>query len=190
MSGHCQSSVKPMESAFAMKRGLVWVAVATAGILSACGGNEVETGKQAEALQEQAAISSKQADVAALYRLQADFHRAATTKDLDLMMSKWAENATLVVGGKRYTGKDQIRTFIGTQLGAFKPENHWVALTHSPKIQIATNGDVGTLQFQCHYADASTKELASMASADTKVLRSDEGWLFKEFIAGPATLSG
>lgn len=159
---------------------------ACAMFLVGCG-NEPESNDQEPAAR--LAESRKQADVAAIYRLQADFHRATTTKDLELMMSIWAKDAVLSVGDKTYTGKDEIRDFVTTQLGAFKPENQWVALTHSPKIQIAVQGDEGSLNFQCHYADAATKELASMQSAETKVIREGDGWLFKEFVAGPAALS-
>ncbi len=164
----------------------LWAALAaSAMLLGACGeGREGATSEERAQLAE----ARNEADVAAVYKLQSDFHRATTSKDLELMMSTWAEDAILRVGDKNYTGKEAIRTFVTTQLGAFKPENQWVALTHSPKIQIALQGDQGTLNFQCHYADAATKELASMQSAETKVIREGDKWLFKEFVAAPGSL--
>ena len=51
--------------------------------------------------------------VAEIYELQAAFHRAKTTQDLDLMMSLWAGDATFTnrSTGTTYNGSDQIRSF-------------------------------------------------------------------------------
>src|SRR5207244_13046857 len=48
--------------------------------------------------------------VAEIYELQAAFHRAKTTQDLDLMMSLWAGDATFTnrSTGTTYNGPDQI----------------------------------------------------------------------------------
>src|SRR5262249_5972488 len=43
--------------------------------------------------------SPESVQVAEIYQLQAAFHRAKTTQDLDLMMSLWAPDATLNVQG-------------------------------------------------------------------------------------------
>jgi hypothetical protein len=51
--------------------------------------------------------------VAEIYQLQAAFHQAKTTQDLDLMMSLWADNATFTnkSTGTTYVGSDAIRSF-------------------------------------------------------------------------------
>jgi hypothetical protein len=49
-----------------------------------------------------------------VYRLQAAFHRAKTTQDIELMMSLWAEEATLTNQGDAnspYVGSDRVRAF-------------------------------------------------------------------------------
>src|SRR6266571_3069171 len=60
------------------------------------------------------ADSPESTQVAEIYQLQAAFHRAKTTKDIDLMMSLWAPDGTLVVQGdpnSPYTGSDSLRAF-------------------------------------------------------------------------------
>jgi ketosteroid isomerase-like protein len=51
--------------------------------------------------------------VAEIYQLQAAFHRAKTTQDLDLMMSLWADDATFINNstGMTYVGFDSISRF-------------------------------------------------------------------------------
>jgi hypothetical protein len=52
--------------------------------------------------------------LAEAYRLQAAFHRAKTTQDIELMMSLWAEEATLTNQGDAnspYVGSDRVRAF-------------------------------------------------------------------------------
>ena len=143
----------------ARKRGAQGVTLAVCSLaLAACGSGD------AAVLRTQLNEVQQEADTAALYQLQANFHRAVTAKDADLLMAQWADDATLEVGGKTYTGKEEIRGFVTTQLAAFQPENDWVALTHSPRIATTVHRSSGTLNFQCHYADKMSKELKSMAS--------------------------
>jgi ketosteroid isomerase-like protein len=52
-----------------------------------------------------------------LHQVEIIFHQAASTKNLDLMMSLFADDATLSVGGKTYSGKDQVRTYFATVAG-------------------------------------------------------------------------
>ena len=178
-----RSSRQPVTKIRSKKAAVGAVLAASALALAACGTTDTE--KLRAGLGE----AQQEADVAALYQLQANFHRAVTAKDPELLMSLWADDATLAVGGTTYTGKEEIRGFITTQLAAFQPQNNWVALTHSPRIETTIHGNEGTLEFQCHYADTMSKELKSMASADTKVVRNGDGWVFQEFKAGPATLT-
>lgn len=49
-----------------------------------------------------------------IYELQAAFHRAKTTQDIELMMSLWAEDGTLSNQGdpnSPYVGSDRLRAF-------------------------------------------------------------------------------
>ena len=152
-------------------------------VLTACG-----AGGSASAASSAAPTPNPQADVASIYRLQASFHRAASTKDLDLMMSLWTDTATFTVGGKTYTGKPDIRNWFATVSGAFKPQNNWVSDSPSYKTNISVAGDKGTLRFECHYIDVSTKRVMSIATADTKVARVAGQWLFADVVAGSGTL--
>jgi hypothetical protein len=51
--------------------------------------------------------------VAEIYELQAAFHKAKTTQDLDLMMSLWAADAVFTnrSTGTTYVGFDSIKSF-------------------------------------------------------------------------------
>jgi ketosteroid isomerase-like protein len=87
--------------------------------------------------------------VAEIYQLQAAFHRAKTTQDLDLMMSLWADDATFVnnSNGHTYVGADQIRGFWQTS-GSFT--HHRFSLVPSFKTTIQVHGDQAFLYFECH----------------------------------------
>jgi ketosteroid isomerase-like protein len=87
--------------------------------------------------------------VAEIYQLQAAFHRAKTTQDLDLMMSLWAEEATFVntSTGITYLGADQIRSF---WQGSGSFTHHRFSLVPSFKTTIQVHGDEAFLYFECH----------------------------------------
>jgi ketosteroid isomerase-like protein len=87
--------------------------------------------------------------IGAIYQLQAAFHRAKTTQDLDLMMSLWADDATFVnkSKGTTYVGADQIRGFWKTS-GSFV--NHRFSLVPSFKTTIEVEGHQAFLYFECH----------------------------------------
>jgi hypothetical protein len=124
---------------------------------------------------------------AGIYQLQADFHRAATAKDLNLMMSLWDDQASLTVAGKTHTGKDEIRALLANH-PAFNPDNHWVALTRSPHFRVGATGNRGTLYFECYYVDVATKQVMLSLGATTSLVRVDGRWLFKDFASAPVTL--
>src|SRR6516165_3844333 len=89
--------------------------------------------------------------VAEIYQLQAAFHRAKTTQDLDLMMSLWAEEATFLntSTGKRYGvgGSDTIRSF---WQGSGSFTHHRFSLVPSYKTTIEVRGNEAFLYFECH----------------------------------------
>jgi hypothetical protein len=132
--------------------------------------------------------ANKARDEAAIGNLEVLFHRSVSTKDIDSMMSLWAPNAVLTVGGKTYTGRDEIKNFFSAS-APFKPENHWVSLTPAYKLRASSNGDRGTLYFECHYVDVDSKAIKTLVSADVKVSRIDGHWIFTNLTVAPATLS-
>jgi ketosteroid isomerase-like protein len=87
--------------------------------------------------------------VAEIYQLQAAFHQAKTTQDLELMMSLWAEDATFtnVSTGTTYVGSDSIRSF---WQGSGSFTHHRFSLVPSYKTKIEVHGDEAFLYFECH----------------------------------------
>ena len=163
-----------------MRGSRVIVALASALVLTACGGAAAEVERPQD---------EDRPGIAGIYQLQADIHRAGTSKDLDLLMSRWAEGARLEVAGTTYVGDAEIRRFFATAHPAFKPENRWVALTRSPNIKVAAEGDHGTLYFECYFVDVTTKQVAAATSAAAKVVRVSGRWLLEEYRSGSVELS-
>ena len=129
------------------------------------------------------------ADTYDIEQIEVTWHKASSTKDVDLMMSIWADTATFTVGAKTYTGKDQIREFFATQAGPFKPENHWVSETPAYKIRVTVDGDRGTLYFECHYVDVATKQVKSVVAADQNVARISGKWLITNSVSASPELA-
>ncbi len=96
------------------------------------------------------AVSNEEnpADLFALHNVEIVFHQAASTKDLDLMMSLFADGATLSTGGKTYIGKDQVRSYFATVAGSFQPLNKWIAYTPAQRIRINISDDQAHLYFE------------------------------------------
>src|SRR5919201_5993424 len=128
--------------------------------------------------------------LAALYQLDAiekTWHKAASTKNLNLMMSIWAPNATATVAGKTVTGKAAIRELLA-KAGPFQPQNHWLSDTPAYKIRTTVNGNKGTLYFECHYIDVDTGKVANVVGADQEVRKINGRWLITSLTASSATL--
>ncbi len=134
-------------------------------------------------------VTTAPADIVQIYELQASFHRAASAKDLTLMMSLWADDATLTTGSQAYRGKSQIRTWFANVAGPFRPQNQWVSLTPPQRVRISVQGNRASLYFECHYVDVKTGRVKSEIAADTALVRSNGGWVIKGLRAGPASLS-
>src|SRR4051812_3070697 len=92
----------------------------TAALLAACGSGGASAA-QAEL--------QKAADLYAIDQIESDWHKAASTKDVDLMMSLWADKATFTIGTRTLSGKEQLRAFFTNEAAPFKAENHWVSDT-------------------------------------------------------------
>lgn len=135
-----------------------------------------------------AAPLSSPDDIVQIYQVQTTFDRAVSTKNLDLMMSLWYDYATLSVGDfSGYEGKAQIRDWF-VRSAAFKPQNHWVSPTASPRIRIDIRGDGASLYFESHYADVATKELRTEATVTATLARIQGRWLIIDAVFGPAGL--
>jgi hypothetical protein len=85
-------------------------------------------------------VSHGSEQIGEIYELQAAFHRAKTTQDLDLMMSLWADDATFTntTTAITYVGADQIRTF---WQGSGSFTHHRFSLVPSYKTTIQVQGD-------------------------------------------------
>ncbi len=135
-------------------------------------------------LRDEQALQRK-ADNWEIDQIEKDFHEATTTKDIDLMMSLWAPNATLTVGpGQTARGVDEIRRFWLEKSAAFMPETHWVSDHPAYKLEITVDGDRGTLHFECHYVDYDTEKMALVTVADLDVARIDGRWLITNMVGG------
>jgi ketosteroid isomerase-like protein len=132
----------------------------------------------------------READMWEIDQIEKDFHEATTRKDLDLMLSLWAPNATLTIGpGQTATGRDEIRRFWLEESVAFARDNYWISDHPAYKVEITIGGDRGTLHFECHYIDAHSGKLALATVADMDVARIDGRWLITNMVAGTTTLS-
>src|SRR5437016_9133430 len=144
------------------------IGLALALSLAACG-----SGRDAAS---QAALQ-KRADVLAIQQIEVNWHKASSTKNIDLMMSLWADNATFTAGSKTYTGKDQIRRFFVNDAAPFQAGNDWVSETPAFKSKVTVDGDSGTLYFECVYLDVHTQKVTAIVSADQNVERVGGQWL-------------
>jgi ketosteroid isomerase-like protein len=149
--------------------------------IAGCGGSSGDSAAQ-QAQQEQA-------DKYAIDQIEVNFHRASSTKDIDLMMSLWAPDATLTIGPETLTGTDQIRDFFVNKAAPFQPENHWVSDTPAYKIRTTVDGDKGTLYFECHYVDVKTQKVVNVVSADQNVEKIDGKWLITNLAAATPVLT-
>lgn len=135
-----------------------------------------------------AASAQKESDDYQITQMVTKWHDAVTTKDVDLALSLFADDAVITAAGKTHSGKDGIRQFISTLAAPFKPENRWTSLTHTPNTRHTITGDRGTLYFECHYFDIVTRQLVNSVSGDSRVVRVDNRWLFTSVDLGNAIL--
>jgi hypothetical protein len=156
------------------------IITALAALLAACGSSENTAAQQA---------AEKQADIYAIDQIEVKWHKASSTKDVDLMMSLWADDATFTIGPKILTGKEEIRNFFAHDAAPFKPENDWVSDTPAYKIRTTVDGDKGTLYFECHYVDVKTQAVVNVVAADQDVARINGRWLITKLVAATPTLA-
>lgn len=153
--------------------------VAIVLVLAACGGSGTKSAAEQQA--------QHQADLYAIDQIERTWHKAASTQNVDLMMSLWADDATFNNGTATLRGKAQIRAFF-TTAGPFQPGHHWVSETPAYKIRTTASGDKGTLYFECHYVDVKTQKLVAIVGADQNVQRINGKWLITSLAAATPTL--
>ena len=129
----------------------------------------------------------KQATLYQIESIERTWHKAASFKNLNLMMSIWAPNSVAVIGGKAYTGKADIRTLF-SKAGPFQPQNHWLSDTPAYKIRSTVNGNKGTLYFECHYIDIDTGKVAIVVGANLDVQKINGKWLIANLSSSTPTL--
>jgi ketosteroid isomerase-like protein len=164
-----------------MRRTLI-AGLAFAALLAACS-------SQNSAALSAARATQQQADLYAIDQVEVTWHKAASTKDVDLMMTLWADNARFIVGTTVLTGRDQIRNFFVTKAAPFKPENHWVSDTLPYKVKATVNGDQGTIYFECHYIDTTTRKVMVVVGSDVNVARIKGRWLITSAVGSSPALS-
>ena len=148
--------------------------------LTACGGSS-QNSASSQTVQ-------RDADLFAIDQIEKVWHKASSTKNLNLMMSLWAPDATFNIGTDTVTGKAEIRKFFKTKAGPFQPQNHWVSDTPAYKIRTTVNGDKGTLYFECDYIDLETSKVASVVAADQNVQKINGKWLIVSSAAATPVL--
>jgi hypothetical protein len=128
--------------------------------------------------------------VAEIYQLQAAFHRAKTTQDLNLMMSLWAADATLNVQGdpnSPYVGAAALAAFWQNS-GSFTHRR--LSLVPSFKTRIDVNGLQATLYFECHDIgdyDLASRFIASDTFLGGTVRNVGGSWVFYNMTAGKSS---
>jgi uncharacterized protein (TIGR02246 family) len=154
--------------------------VAMAVALSGCGGDDASKASEA---------AFESADKYEIGQLQVKWHEALTTKNLDMAMSLFADDAVFTVAGQTYSGKEQIQNWLSTKAAPFKPENRWTSLHPAFKLRITAVDDQGTLHFECHFVDPETQEFKASLQADARVARISGRWLVTSLAGGNATLT-
>lgn len=148
-------------------------------VLVACGSSADSSGDQAQRFQ----------DMWEIDQIEKDFHQSTSLKDIELMLSLYAPNATFTVGGgETAVGLDEIRAFWTEKSPAFEPMNKWISDHPAYKMKITVNGDLGTLYFECHFVDAETGVVAAVTAGDADVARIDGKWLITNFVGGTTEL--
>jgi ketosteroid isomerase-like protein len=149
-------------------------------VLVACGGSG--TGSTS-------AQSRRFQDMWEIGQIEKDFHKATSLKDIDLMLSLYAPNATFTVGGgQTAVGVNEIQKFWTEKSPAFDAANNWISDHPAYKMEITVNGDRGTLHFECHFIDPETGSVVAVTAGDADVARIDGHWLITNFVGGTTEL--
>ena len=149
-------------------------------VLVACGGSPTDPSVNQ---------SRRFQDMWEIDKIEKDFHEATSVKDIELMMSLYAPNATFTVGGgETAVGLEEIRQFWTTKSPTFEPTNNWISDHPAYKLEITVNGDRGTLHFECHFVNAETEVVDAVTAADADVARIEGEWLITNFVGSTTEL--
>ncbi len=154
--------------------------MAAAIVGAGCGGTSTGTAAGTAA--------ERDANLYAIDQIEKTWHKAASTGNVDLMMTIWASDATFNEGTETLSGSAAIRDFFAHRAGPFKAGHHWISETPAYKTRETVNGDHGTLYFECHYVDAATGKVVSVVAADQDVQRIGGKWLITRSAASTAVL--
>jgi hypothetical protein len=158
----------------------VLIGAAAAGLVFAVSAYGARSGSLNASIQKQATLYQ-------IDQIERSWHKAASTKNLNLMMSLWASNSSATIAGKTYTGTAQIRSLF-SKAGPFQPQNHWISDTPAWKIRTTVNGNRGTLYFECHYVDIDTSKVVAVVGADLDVQKIHGKWLVVDLASSSPTL--
>ena len=134
--------------------------------------------------------SGPPADVLQLRNIEVIFHTAGSVlpkKDLDLMMSLYADDAVLTDtahGNKVYQGKDQVLSYWRDVGAPFRAENHWIGYTPAFRMIAQAKGDAGTLYFECLWMDVDRNSIGAHSFSDMTLVRMQGRWLVKTIKVG------
>jgi ketosteroid isomerase-like protein len=111
-------------------------------------------------------------------QIEVTYHLALATKNIDLMMTIFADDAVLTTPtGDKYAGAAAIRTFFSTKSVAMQPQNHWAALVPAYKVQVSVLGNSADLTFECHLVDIATSRMMLEHQIDMTLAHQADKWL-------------
>jgi len=113
-----------------------------------------------------------------LHKVEIAFHEAGSTKNLELMLSLFADDAVMAAKGKIYTGKEQIKIYWQAH-PAFQAQNEWVGYTPAFRIRYDVDGDRAHLYFECLWVDKTAGKIAAHTNSDDTLARINGRWLIK-----------
>jgi len=129
----------------------------------------------------------KRAELYSVTQVEATWHKSTSKKSLDLMMSLWAPNGTLSLGGKTVKGKPAIRA-VFSKAGPFQQENRWVSETPAYKIRTTVVGKRATLYFECHYVDVDTGKVVLVNGISQDLQKINGKWLITKTVGSSPIL--
>ena len=121
-------------------------------------------------------------DFMQLHKIEIAFHEAGSTKNLDLMLSLFADDAVLTAKDHTYIGKEQIKEYWQAH-PAFQKDNQWVGYTPAFRIRYSVQGETAHLYFECLWVDALANKIATHTNSDGNLVRVNGRWLIKEMKA-------
>lgn len=125
-----------------------------------------------------------------IYQLQATFHLAKSTQNIDLLMSLWDPNGSLTIPGNPespFVGYAAIKAFTLTT-GSFTHLRF--SLVPSFKIKIAIHGDSAFFYEECHDVanfDQPTRSIAADSYLAGTLRKIRGRWLFSDMFGGSAS---